>query len=255
MGRRPAIPPSPHAAAPAPARARPASSRRCGTAAAACTAATAPAPARGTASPASTPPAQRTDTGPRKAAPPATRQPPCTRRPASGSRSPAAAVTAPTSRSGRSSARSRPSLPPRRLVLPLPRRFHVLLTRPSAAEPIGALPVRRAGLLVRPRVLLILRVTHRLFRVRLLHQSAPLLCLYGNAPRGMPLCRQIATTPIAPLRCRPPAIPGALAPGPAHQRRVSAALSVFYIPRATALTAPNGPHCQPATTQTRRRNQ
>src|ERR1700733_11327998 len=187
MGRPPATQPSPRAAAPAPALAPPAVSRRCRTAAAACTAATAPAPARRTASPASAPPAPRTASGLGNTAPTAARWPPCTRTPGSGSPSQAAAVIAPTSRSGGSSAPSRPSLSPRRLVLPLPRRFHVLLPRPRAPEPIGALLVRRARRLVRPRVLLIFRVTHRLFRVRLLHQSAPSFCVHGNAPRGMPL--------------------------------------------------------------------
>jgi hypothetical protein len=76
-------------------------------------------------------------------------------------------------------ARRRPPNPPLRrgprvfLCLALCRSLDILLPSPCPTEPVRALRVRCIGFLVRPGVLLVVRVAYGFFCMRLLHSSAP----------------------------------------------------------------------------------
>jgi hypothetical protein len=76
------------------------------------------------------------------------------------------------------------------LLLSLRRWLDILLPSPCATEPVGAFRVRRIRFLVRPRVLLVVRVTYGFFRVRLLHPFAPSISGNWNAPWRLQLSRR-----------------------------------------------------------------
>ena len=158
-------------------------------------------------------------------------------------------VTAPTSRSGRSHRARVLPYRPRRLVLPLPHRFHILLTRPSAAEPIGAFGPR-AGLFASP-CSLILRVAHRPFFSVTASSIRSTALLHGTAPRAS-RCAAISHAPIAPSLRRPPSLVFSRRAWPISVT-FPPPFTVFYTPRVDA-HGPGRTGCEPTTTQTRRRN-